>query len=51
MMLSCSGSNVLDKSENGPRIFDQSSYEYEEDDVEWHIYAQTKEQAKEELVH
>ena len=50
-MLSCSVSNVLDKSENVTRICDQSSYEYEEDDAEWHSYAQTKEQAKEELVH
>ena len=50
-MLSCSGANVFDKSEKSPIICDQSSYEYEEDDAEWHIYAQTKEQAKEELVH
>ena len=50
-MLDKSANGILDKSGNGVIKY-QSSYEYEEDDEELHIYAEkSKEISKDEIVH
>jgi hypothetical protein len=50
VVLNKSGNGMPDKSVNG-MIKYQSSYEYEEDDEELHIYAKIKEISKDEIVH
>ena len=50
VVLDKSGNGILDKSGNGVIKY-QSSYEYEEDDEELHIYAEIKEISKDEIIH
>ena len=50
VVLDKSGNGILDKSGNGVVKY-QSSYEYEEDDEELHIYAEIKEISKDEIIH